>query len=140
MNTEGRNAHISSILERAAEQLGDIAPLVAKRFCERFPEAESKLDTLWPGSRNQLEGQMVETALYCLMHWTESPGEIEVLLWGTVPHHAQTLEVRPEWFSGFLVATAEIIDETIPSDRPDERAVWQKLLADLLKVIEQSAV
>ncbi len=34
---------------------------------------------------------MVEQALYCLMYGFDSPGEIEILLLGSVPHHNDTL-------------------------------------------------
>jgi hypothetical protein len=140
MDREEEQALLMASLERAAERLGDIAPMVAARFCARFPEAECALDTLWPGSRPQLEGQMVQTALHCIMHWIDSPGEIEVLLMGTVPHHQETLKVPPEWFAGFLTATAQVITDTIPHDRADERVVWEALVSDLLKVIKESAV
>jgi len=31
------------------------------------------------------------------MTWFEFPGEVQGVLMTSVPHHKQTLEVRPEW-------------------------------------------
>lgn len=139
MSPSDRNALLARSLERAAEQIGDITPVVAHTFYERFPDAPALFATLWPGSRDRLEGQMVETALYCIMNWMESPGEIEVVLMGTVPHHLETLKVPLDWFTGFLLATAEVVTGTIPADRKDERDVWDTLVTDLLSVIAASA-
>lgn len=83
-------------LERAAETLGDVTEPVIAAFYERFPEAQATFDRLSLGNRSRLEGEMVAQALYCLMTWFEYPDEVRGVLMTSVPHHKQTLEVRPE--------------------------------------------
>ena len=80
-------------------------PMIAA-FYERFPEAQAAFDRLSLGKRARLEGEMVEQALYCLMTWFECPGEVTGELMTSVPHHKQTLEVRPECCEGYLAAAA----------------------------------
>ena len=81
---------------------------------------------------------MVERTLHCLMNWFESPGEIEILLSGSVLHHNDTLQVRPEWYGGLIDATAAAIAQTIPANQDAEHAAWQKLCRELREVIESS--
>lgn len=124
-------------LERAAEQVGDITAPTMERYYRRFPEAREAFETLWQGNRAQLEGEMVERALYCLMYWFESPGEIEILLNSSVLHHNDTLHVPPEWYGGLIDATTDVIVDTIPPERRTELQVWEGLRAELLEVIQQ---
>jgi hypothetical protein len=137
--TVARQALLDAIMQRAADQLGDITPQVYARFDARFPEGRATFDTLHPGGRATLQGSMVEQSLYCLMEWLGSPGEIEIVLLGTVPHHADTLNVPPELFTGLLDAVAATVADTIPPENVDERALWNAIRADLTGVIGEAA-
>ena len=89
--TVDEQALLDAILERAAEELGDITPLVLDRFYARFPEARDRFEALWPGNAGALEGDMVERALYCIMMWIEARSEIEIMLRESVPQLASAL-------------------------------------------------
>lgn len=82
---------------------------------------------------------MVESSLYCLMDWFDSPGEVEILLLGSVPHHQDTLSVPPEACEALLTATADVIEQTIPDDNAGERAVWNELRADLAALTRENS-
>ncbi len=139
MDTETKKALLEATLTRAAEQLGDVtAPAIALYF-RRFPEACEAFERLWSGSRGLLEGEMVAQSLYCMMNWFDSPGEIEIVLLGSVPHHAHTLKVPPGWYGGLLNAVADTIEATIPVGKTDERAVWREMRGELIGLIETSA-
>jgi len=138
MDIEEKRSLLEASLERAAEAVGDITQPVMELFYRRFPEAGKSFEELWPGNRDKLEAEMVERALYCLMYWFQSPGEIEILLSGSVMHHNDTLKVPPEWYSGLIEATAEVIVATIPADQAGERAVWEELRRNLSDLVEQS--
>ena len=81
---------------------------------------------------------MVERALYCLMYWFDSPGEIEIMLGGSVLHHNDTLQVRPEWYSGLIDATIDVVVATIPPCNGAELEVWDELRRELGGLVEQS--
>jgi len=137
MSNVGNSALVETTLTRAAEQLGDITEPVMADFYRRFPEARAMFahhGRLYPAN---LEGEMVQQALYCLMHWFEAPGEVEIVLLGSVPHHNDTLEVPPAIYQGLLQATAAIIGDTIPAENLLEQAAWQSLREQLAAVIEQ---
>jgi hypothetical protein len=138
MDAAEKLAVLNTTLERAADQLGDITAPVMALYYQRFPQSLERFEQLWPGKRAELEGEMVERVLYCLMVWFESPGEIEIMLSGSVLHHSDTLHVGPDWFAGFLDAAADVIAGTIPAECSDEHAVWEELRRDLLSLIEQS--
>ena len=131
-------ALVEQSLTRAAEVVGDVTPAAIERFYSRFPEAKVAFEMHSRGNRSQLEGEMVERALYCLMNWFGSPGEVEILLSGSVLHHNDTLQVRPEWYGGLIDTTAEVIAQTIPVNQDAEHAAWQKLCRELSEVIELS--
>ena len=138
MQVEEKQALLHASLERVAEQMGDITGAVMECYYRRFPGARAAFEELWRGNREQLEGEMVERALYCLMYWFESPGEIEILLSGSVLHHNDTLRVSPDWYGGLIDATADVIVETIPAENGAELGVWDELRRDLRAVIEHS--
>lgn len=135
MNDPGKVKLLNLGLERAADRLGDVTPLAIQRFLDQFPQADAAFELHWSGSRRELEGQMVENALYCLMTWLEDPQDVACLLTDSVPHHKLTLHVDPAWYGGLIDATAEVIAETIPEEFVDEIVVWQGLRADLRNLV-----
>ena len=139
MTSAEKTALVEQILLRAAEQLGDVTAPVLTAYYERVPESKTAFEHHAGVNRSQLEGEMVENSLYCLMSWFTSPGEIEMLLAGSVPHHKETLQVPPHWYEELLEATAEVIAATIPADQTDERAAWDELRRDLRALIRNSA-
>lgn len=138
MQVEQKKRLLEESLERVVEQIGDITQPTMARYYDRFPAAMEAFERLWPGSRAQLEGEMVERALYCLMYWFESPGEIEIMLGGSVLHHNDTLRVPPEWYAGLVDATIDVIVATIPPGNGPELAVWDELRRELGGLVEQS--
>jgi hypothetical protein len=134
-----KGALIHRGLERAADALGDITAPVYALYYDRCPEALAKFIEHRPHGRERLEGEMVEQALYCLMEWFSSPGEIEIVLITTIPHHIETLGVSCELFAKLITAVHDIVTETIPPDAGDERAVWRELHAELIGLCEESA-
>ena len=138
MSSTGKTAVVDNILSRAAEQVGDITRSAVDIYYDRFPQARALFEKHAVGAKQNLEGEMVERALYCLMYWFDSPGEVEILLMGSVPDHSDTLKVAPELYQGFLVATTEVIAATIPPENIEELSVWQELCNELEKLIVQS--
>lgn len=127
MSLDRKKALLGVILERAAEQLGDITPHVMDTYYRRFPDARSRFADLASGERTALEQQMVEQALYCLVVWLDSPAQIEIIFHTTIPHHAQTLSVRPELFSELIAAVHATIQATLPVQEAEAHALWNEL-------------
>lgn len=125
------------MLTRAAEQIGDLTGPAMARYYERLPEALATFEQLALGNRPLLEGQMIGNSLYCLMHWLDSPGEIEILLGESVPHHCDTLQIPTEWYEALIDTTAEVIAETIPPQANDERELLQRICSELHAVFER---
>ena len=139
METAEKKALLEASLMRAAEQLGDITAPVFAHYYARCPQAPAMFRHHDPHGRDQLEGTMVEQALYCLMHWFDSPGEIEIILITTIPHHIETLGISGELFSGLLESVCDTITATIPPGEDSERAVWRELSDTLLGICTESA-
>lgn len=137
MSQAEKTAVIEAILTRAADQLGDITPPVMKLYYQQFPDAKALFEHHGGHGIHNLEGDMVSQALYCLMWWFDSQGEIEFLLEKSVPHHSDELNVPKEHYVGFLNATAEVIQTVIPLQNSTERLVWDELCKDLIAVIDQ---
>lgn len=139
MDAQDKGLLLDASLERAAGQLGDITPLVYETYYQRCPEARAKFTELYPGGAERLEGEMVEQALYCLMEWFRSPGEIEIVLLGTVPHHIETLGIEPYLFSELIIAVCDTLEATVPDNAADERAVWAELRGAMLELFKVAA-
>lgn len=140
MDDAAKQALLDKGLERAAEVLGDVTEPVVELFYARFPEAREAFERLALGARHKLEGEMVEQVLYCVMNLFDRPGEIEIILLGSVPHHGDTLLVDPAWYEGLIAAASEVLVATVPADAADERAVWVEVDAVLRGMVRQAAV
>lgn len=136
MSTAEKIALIEDILMRAADQIGDITPAAMAAYYQRNPDAKAAFEANGLGKREQLEGMMIENSLHCLMNWFQSPGEIEILLGGSVLHHHATLNVPTNWYSDLIETTAEVIAQTIPADNVAELSVWNEVRRDLHGVID----
>lgn len=139
MDIEHKQQLLNCSLERAAEVLGDITAPVYALYYARCPEARLRFAEFHPDGPERLEGSMVEQALYCLMHWFEAPGEVEIVLIGTIPHHVETLGVTVELFSCLITAVCDTVVATVPAQAADERSVWRELHTDLMRVCAESA-
>lgn len=139
MDRDAKMAAIDRSLGRAAEHLGDITPHVFARYYQAYPQALDVFEHHHPGARGALEGQMIEQVLYCLMRWFECPGEIEIILFSTIPHHIDTLNVGADHFTGLLTAVCDTLIGTIPPGQHDEQAVWAELRERLTGVCAQGA-
>ncbi len=140
VNYREKLALVEKILTRTAEEVGDIVEPVMSLYYRRLPDARSHFERHARDDLANLEGEMVERALYCLMTWFESPGEIDIMLSGSVPHHQDTLQVPPQFYLELINATADVIEGTIPPANPDEAAVWRELRSELRQIVENSAV
>lgn len=127
MGNVANQSLVMSTLERAAEMLGDITPLVMDKYYASHPDARERFEYHDPGGRTALAGQMVTQVLYSLMTWFEPGGEIEIMLTTTIPHHIETLEVPPELFIGMLDAVCTVVRDTIPQEASSERTAWEDL-------------
>lgn len=126
-------------LERAAEQLGDITPLVMAAFYARFPDARASFVHHASWNPERLEAEMVDNALYCAMTWFERRSEIEIIFDQSVPHHQHTLKIPPEWYGGLLAATLDVLEPTVPEDALEERSAWAALRSGLLERVASNA-
>jgi hypothetical protein len=139
MGDIAKAALITSVLERAAELLGDITPLAVDLCYARHPETRELFRTLDPQSPARLEGAMVEQSLYCLMYWTDSPGEVEIVLMTTLPHHIETVGVSADLFTRFFIAVCDVIADTIPAAETAQREAWEDQRTELLDLMNSSA-
>ncbi len=122
---DARQARVEAALEHAAEQLGDITPLVMAEFFHRFPAAEASFAHHAPHDPARLGAEMVDNALYCLMTWCERRSEVEIILQTSAPHHADTLHVPGEWYAGLLVVTANVLAGAARD--AEEAGLWAQL-------------
>jgi hemoglobin-like flavoprotein len=136
MDPATRQALLERGLDRAAERLGDVTGPVMAEFYQRFPEAQAAFDRLSLGNPAKLEGEMVAQALYCLMTWFEYPGEVKGVLMSSVPHHKQTLEVRPEWYEGLLASSCAVLGACAAEDT---HQVWRDVESELRDFIRDAA-
>ena len=139
-NTENKAVLLENILMRAAGQIGDVTVPVMTAFYRRYPEARQAFEIHGLGNLPKLEGGMVENSIYCLMRWVEAPSEIRIMFNESVPHHNDILRVPPEWYTGLIEATVDVIGETIPANCKEERELWHATCDQLSETIGQCGV
>lgn len=138
MDRTQKLALVETSLERTADQLGDITNPVIERYYAMHPDARASFDEHGLGNAVKLETEMVDSVLYCLMNWIDRPEEIRIMFGRTVPHHEETLHVHIDWFGGLVDAAVQIIMETIPESRRDEREVWTGIHRELTDLIRDA--
>lgn len=131
-----RQAAVDAALERAAERLGDVVPLVMAEFYAHHPDARAAFDQHSPhGNPHRLEAEMVDNALYFVMTWFERRAEIEIIAYTSVPHHVETLKVPAAWYAGLLGATITVLRRATPAQDTAELALWDELHAKLCGLV-----
>lgn len=126
---------LENCLHWAAEAVGDVTGAALRRFYQHFPEAERAFEAHGRDDRAKLEGQMVETALFCLMTWPEEPFQVVSLLTSSVPHHQGTLNVHVAWYQGLIAAVLDTIASSVPTEAEAELAVCNQIRRELLGAV-----
>ena len=137
--SEQRQALIETSFYRAAECLGDITPNVVELYYQRFPAARERFEALSCDNRRQLEGEMVEQTVYCMLQYHEAPTEIDIVFFSTLPHHVETLQIPLRFFTGFLDCVTDVVKATIPPDHHDELSAMEELSAKLHAPIDTAS-
>jgi hemoglobin-like flavoprotein len=137
MNNTEHQEQLAFILERAAESVGDVVPIIINNFFAKFPEAEAIFKEHDHNDSVKMAAEMANEALYCLMRWFERPEEIEIMLLDTVPHH-QDLNIPMKYFTGLQECALSVIERTIPDTETLSKSVINILRERLLSVIENA--
>lgn len=124
-------AHLDCALEIAADAVGDIVPSAMALFYARFPEALASFEHHGLGKRETLEREMVDNALYCLMTWPVRKSEVQILIYGSIPHHKDTLQVSEHWYQGLIVAVIDVVVGALPASADAERAALSGIKSGL---------
>ena len=133
-----RMALLETVLTRTAETLGDPTVPAMELFYSRHPETRAAFEHHGLGKRERLEAEMVDTVLYCVMTWLERPIEVAIMLYGSVPHHNDTLHVRVDWYTGLLNSVIDVIVDTIPPSAADEAALMEEIREGLAGAITEA--
>lgn len=128
-------ALLETILEEAAETAGDLTAEVMAELGRRYPGVGALFDAHRSvvGRADDLEGQMVAQALYCLMEFFANPEVVRIMLQSEVDHHAY-LKVPPEAFSALLEATVSTISRHAPQDSPEVGTLLEALSRALVEM------
>jgi len=134
-----RLALLEQGLARAARIAGDLREPTFARYYARFPGAREEFERLGLGKTDHLEMMMIDNCLYCIMTFVEAPVEVGIVLHGSIPHHAGTLDVSVEHYLGLLDAMLDVLVETVPAGAREELALWREIRAGLHSLIARSA-
>lgn len=128
-------AMLETILEDAAATAEDLTGEVMAELGQRYPGVGALFDAhrSAAGRADDLEGQMVAQALYCLMEFFANPEVVRIMLQSEVDHHAY-LKVPPEAFGALLEATVSTISRHAPQDQPEVGTLLDALSRALLEM------
>ncbi|KJS07972.1 MAG: hypothetical protein VR73_07550 [Gammaproteobacteria bacterium BRH_c0] len=130
-----KQALLETILEAAADKLGDITPATLALYYSRYPQARQLFVEHGCGYTRRLELEMVDSALYCLMIWFERPLEVEIIYADAVPHH-ELLNIPAAFFAGLQAALVDVIAGTVAETDSNARAFLAQLKNQLTALIE----
>lgn len=130
-----RQALLETILEAAADKLGDITPATLALYYSRYPEARQSFVEHGCGYTQRLELEMVDSALYCLMIWFERPLEVEIIYSDAVPHH-ELLKIPVVFFAGLQEALVDVIDGTLADTDTAAKAFLAQVKNQLVTLIQ----
>ncbi len=129
---------IEQSLFRATEQIEDFTAPVMARLEARYPAVAASFEHHGLGKPDKLRAEMMDNLIYCMMTWFERPDEVRILLYGSIPHHHETLHVHADWYAGLLEAGIDVIAETVPADATDEHAAWDAMRDGIRLAVEEA--
>lgn len=122
---------IHQSLEKAAEVLGDITPLVYESLFSRLPDVEHHFRVKGEVFKHDLQSQMVQDAIYAFMEYLETPEEVDIVFKYTIPQHLD-LGIPVEYFNALLSAVAEVVCSAVAAEeREPTRSSWNQLTEEL---------
>ena len=126
---------IQRSFELAADRCGDLTPLVYERLFRKHPEAQKMFRT--EGS-DLVKGSMLAMAIEAILDFAgERAGHFRMIACEVLSHDAYG--TPRELFFGFFGIIAETLRDLLGEDwSPQTDEAWQKLLADLQDMVEQS--
>ena len=126
---------IQRSFELAAERCADLTPLVYARLFREHPEAQKMFRT--QGS-DLVKGSMLAMAIEAMMDFAgEQAGQFRMIACEVLSHDAYG--TPRELFFAFFGIIAEVVRELLGAEwSPQMDEAWQKLLADLQDIVEQS--
>ena len=130
------SAHpIERSFEIAAERYGDLTPLVYKKLFRERPEAQAMFRT--EGS-DLVKGSMLALTIDAILDFVgDRTGHFRLIECEVVSHDAYG--TPRHLFIAFFGVIAETLREILASDWSGEiDAAWQRLLADVDKIVEQT--
>ena len=128
---------IQRSFELAAERCADLTPLVYARLFREHPEAQKMFRT--QGS-DLVKGSMLAMAIEAMLDFAgEQAGQFRMIACEVLSHDAYG--TPRDLFFAFFGIIAEVLRELLGAEwSPQMDEAWQKLLADLQDIVEQSGV
>jgi hemoglobin-like flavoprotein len=126
---------IQRSFELAAERCADLTPLVYARLFREHPEAQKMFRT--QGS-DLVMGSMLAMAIEAIMDFAgERAGQFRMIACEVLSHDAYG--TPRDLFFAFFGIIAGVLRELLGAEwSPQIDEAWQKLLADLQHIVEQS--
>lgn len=126
---------MEQVLEYAAENVGDVTPIIIERYYKRYPEGKEAFKDHGFDRHMQVAQEMVDSALYCVMSWIERPREIKSIISDTVPHH-RSLKIPDELLESLLDVTYEVLNSGLPTSAEKEKLLLANTVEDLRNEIK----
>lgn len=134
-----KQEQIDDLFTELADDMGDIVPSAMERFYKACPEGKALFVQHAGSDLRQLEGSMVEQALFCVLSWYEAPAEIEIVLKYSLPHHVHTLDVPYAAFRALFLAIFDEVDVYVQKTKI-ENSAWPDLKSELLQALDTADV
>jgi len=119
------------ILEKAAEKLGDIHPLILQRFFAEHPSASEVFSQHGGIHMASMQNTMIDWGLYCLMGWLDYKGEAMNALTDAVRQHEHS-EIEPQLTRGLMSSIFAVIGQSIDSSDISELRLWNRIESEIL--------
>ena len=128
---------LDAIVERAAEQLGDVHPQILAYFFAQHPEAKQVFTHHGGAHQTSMQHAMVDWGLYCLFCWLEHTPEAKNVLTDAARQH-KSKHIDLEITHALMTSIFFIIGQSICDESSAERQLWNRLEAEIIQCLIQA--
>ncbi|MFA7555877.1 MAG: hypothetical protein WCY88_16660 [Spongiibacteraceae bacterium] len=122
---------LDKILEEAAENIGDIHPIIMNKFLTDYQKSSEIFSHHGGVHVKSMQNTMIDWGLYCLIGWINYKGEAKSVLTDAIRQHKQS-SIDPQLTRGLMKCIFTVIGQNINPSSISELRLWNRIESEIL--------
>ena len=128
---------LETILERAAEELGDVHPQIIRYFFSQCPEAEEVFTQHGGIHRIAMQNAMIDWGMYCLLCWLDNVGEAKNALTDAAHRHKSS-QIDSRFTRTLMESMFTVLGRGVSLEDVAEQRLWHRIESEIIRFLMQA--